>query len=137
MTGSPATRLYGMHCRMQIETLAPGVVRIQIEGRDAGEFGLRPMRDVEARLADSAAGTLFIDARATDGASMQVSRDWALWLGRHRDRLDSVHMLHRSHFVRVTAEFVRRFSSLDQVMHLYEEEANFEAVLARHLPTAG
>jgi hypothetical protein len=54
--------------------------------------------------------TLFIDARRTQGASVDVSNVWAQWLRSHRDQLFRVHMLTGSKFIQMTADSYRWFS---------------------------
>jgi hypothetical protein len=58
------------------------------------------------------------DARHARGPSMDVSGDWAVWLGRHRDELRHVSMLTGSRFVQLTADFVRRFAELGEIMRI-------------------
>ena len=79
---SCSTRLASGTCAFQIERRSPGVLLVRIEGHDIGEFGDLPMRCLEAFMSQDLPVELFIDARATRGASMQVSNDWAAWLGR-------------------------------------------------------
>lgn len=88
------------------------------------------MRDVERLLGDGNV-RLFIDARDTNGASVEVSNDWAQWLSRHRARLAQVHMLTGSKFIRITAEFVRRFAALGDLMEIHASAADFDAALSR------
>jgi hypothetical protein len=47
-----------------------------------------------------------------------VSGEWAGWLGANRAMLESVTMLTGSRFIQITAEFVRRFSSLEGSMRI-------------------
>jgi len=73
---------------------------------------------------------LFIDARDVRGASIEVSGEWALWLGRHHPQLRRVTMLTKSRFIQVTAEFVRRFSDLEGTMRICTEAEVFDRALA-------
>jgi hypothetical protein len=119
----------GVHCNVTIGQLSPRVLVLRISGTDIGEFGDAPMRSLEGRLGAAAPARLFIDARDVRGASIEVSGEWARWLGAHRKELDEIHMLTGSRFVEVTAGFVRRFSALEGVMRIYTEPAVFDAVL--------
>ena len=129
------TRLASDTCAFQIERRSPGVLLVRIEGHDIGEFGDLPMRCLEAFMSQDLPVELFIDARATRGASMQVSNDWAAWLGRSRERLASIRMLSGSRYVHFTAEFVRRFSELEKLMQVDADPAAFDAALAASSPT--
>jgi hypothetical protein len=124
------TRLVTDTCTQVIERRASTVLVLRIEGHDVGEFGALPMRCLEALLPDGFGVELFVDARATRGVTMHVSNDWAAWLARHRDRLVGVHMLTASKYVQVTADFVRRFTGLEDRMRVYGDAAEFDAALA-------
>jgi hypothetical protein len=132
---SCSTRLVSDACAFHIERRRPGVLLLRIEGHDVGEFGNLPMRCLEALMPEDLPAELFIDARATRGASMQVSNDWAAWLGRNRHRLASIRMLSGSRYVHFTAEFVRRFSELEKLMQVDEQAADFDAALAERSPS--
>jgi hypothetical protein len=73
---------------------------------------------------------LFIDARNAQGASLDVSNDWAQWLGKQRARFRQINMLTGSRFVQITADFVRRFAALADIMRIYTEGAAFDDALA-------
>lgn len=132
-TMAPAQRQIrydGVHCNFFIEALPPGVVVLRISGTDVGEFGDAPMKALDEWIAASEPVDFFIDARDVRGASIAVSGDWAGWLSAHKDALRSVTMLTGSRFIQVTAEFVRRFASLEGVMRICTEPAVFDAALS-------
>src|SRR5581483_1624319 len=110
---SQAIRYDGIHCQFQMERLSQDVVILRISGTDIGEFGTAPMAALSDWLKNSDPVDLFIDARDVRGASIEVSGDWAAWLNSHRETLRSVTMLTGSRFIQITAEFVRRFASLE------------------------
>jgi hypothetical protein len=136
MTDAAAARFVSLDCTMTIEELAPGVVLMVIEGADIGQLGDAPFRVMAQLLADRRV-ELFIDARHARGPSMDVSGDWAVWLGRHRNELRHVSMLTGSRFVQLTADFVRRFAELGDVMRIYTEARVFEGALSNALGNAG
>ncbi|MBA2540390.1 MAG: hypothetical protein H0V17_12190 [Deltaproteobacteria bacterium] len=119
----------GVHASFVITRPAHHVVLMTISGRDAGEHGDAPMRALEKELT-AGAFALFIDARKTSGASIDVSNVWARWLRTHRDSLHRVHMLTGTKFVQLTADFVRRFSELGDSMLVYTDGAAFDDALA-------
>ncbi len=71
----------------------------------------------------------FIDARDVRGASIDVSGEWARWLGSHKARLHKVNMLTGSRFIHIAAEFVRRFADLERMMWICTEPDVFDRVL--------
>lgn len=133
MASPPAVTFEGIHSTLTIERPAPGVVVLIIEGRDAGEHGDGPFRELAQDLARGPF-QLFIDARRTRGATIDVSNVWAQWLRTHRDRMHRVHMLTGARFVQLTADFVRRFAGLGDAMRIYTDAAAFDEALADVLP---
>ncbi len=118
----------GLHSTMTLARPVGHVVVLTTSGRDVGEHGDGPMRALEDELRRGPYA-LFIDARKTSGATIDVSNVWAQWLRRHRDELHAVHMLTGSRFVRLTADFVRRFAELGDAMLVYTDGAAFDEAL--------
>lgn len=130
MHAAPTVRLEGVYCTMEIARPALGLVVVTITGSDVGEFGEAPFRELAADVAAGEPIDLFVDARSTQGASIDVSADWALWLRKHRGNLSRVTMITGSRFIEISADFVRRFAGLEGVMRLTNNEAAFDAALA-------
>ena len=121
----------GVHCRFDLEQLSPRAMLLKISGTDVGEFGEAPMLTLSEWLAGTTAPVeFFIDARDVRGASIEVSGEWAQWLGSHKDRLRKVTMLTGSRFIHITAEFVRRFADLEGKMRICTEPDVFDRVLS-------
>jgi hypothetical protein len=70
-------------------------------------------------LSEMAEAELFVDARDVRGATIDVSGEWAVWLGRQKTKLRAVTMLAGTRFIHLTAEFVRRFAELGHHAHLH------------------
>ena len=122
-------RFEGIHCELSIQQFPGGIVVLRIAGSDVGEFGDAPMLRLNERLAGGDAIDLFIDAREVRGASIEVSGEWARWLGAHRIQLRQVSMLTGSRYVQITADFVRRFADLQSVMKVYTDAQAFDSDL--------
>jgi hypothetical protein len=118
-------RFEGAHSTFVISRPAAHVVLVVITGRDAGEHGNGPLELLDQEIG-RAPFSLFVDARGTMGASIDVSNIWARWLRANRDRLHRIHMLTGSRFVQLTADFVRRFAELGDAMLIYTEGAAFD-----------
>ena len=126
---APTPRTFeGLHSTIVIARPAPHVVLMTISGRDAGEHGDGPQRALDEELR-SGPYALYIDARRTTGASVDVSNVWAQWLRSHRDQLHQIHMLTGSKFLQRTADFVRRFAELGDAMHVYTDGIAFDEAL--------
>jgi len=119
----------GVHSSIAIARPVGHVVVVTIQGRDAGEHGEGPLRALDDELTRGPYA-LFVDARQTQGASVDVSNVWAQWLRSRRDQLHRVHMLTGSRFVQLTADFVRRFAELGDAMLIYTDGAAFDEALA-------
>ena len=126
-------QLEGVHCAMEIANPAPQLAVVTIRGSDTGELGDAPFVALEPLVGQGAALHLFIDARDTRAASVEVSGDWALWLQKHRRELREVTMLTGSRFVHITADFVRRFAELGDLMRITTDPAAFDEALAEAL----
>jgi hypothetical protein len=121
----------GVHCRFDLEQLSPRAMVLKISGTDVGEFGETPMLTLTEWLAATTTPVeFFIDARDVRGASIDVSGEWAQWLGSHKGRLHKVTMLTGSRFIHVTAEFVRRFADLEGMMWICTEPEVFDRALS-------
>ncbi len=122
-------RFDGIHCNLAIQRPSTRVVLMKIAGTDVGEFGDAPMKALDDWIGGSSPVHLFIDARDVRGASIEVSGDWALWLTARKPVLESVTMLTGSRFIQITAEFVRRFASLEGSMRICTDPAVFDQAL--------
>jgi hypothetical protein len=129
-TSTAEVQLRGEHCTIVIRRPARGVVLVAFTGNDVGELGERPFEELAADVAGPGPIELFIDARGGVAASMDVSSEWAFWLGRHRRSFRHVSMLTGSRFIQLSASFVRKFADLGELMRLYTDPAAFEGALS-------
>lgn len=128
-----AIRYEGIHCSLIIERPGAGIAVLRLSGSDTGEFGEAPMQELAKDFARANPLELFIDARSVKGASTDVSSEWAQWLGKHRWRFQHISMLTGTRFIQMTANFVRRFAELGDVMKIYTDPVAFDAALERSL----
>jgi hypothetical protein len=126
----------GVHCRVVIERPAQDVVVMRIEGWDAGELGDAPMRELAKDVEKGKPLELFIDARAVKGATLEVSGEWAQWLAKHRSAFKRINMLTGTRFIQLTANFVRRFAELGEIMRISTDPVAFDAELAQSVGRA-
>ncbi len=129
-------RFEGLHVTLLIQRRAPGVIVLVIKGMDTGELGDAPFRALEADIAGDRLVELFVDTRDSRGASVSVSSEWAVWLRRHKQRFRHVSMLVGSPFIKLTADFVRRFADLDELMRIYTDPAAFDGALSHAVGNA-
>ncbi len=127
MTFKVSTRIENATCEMTIVQLNATSVLLRISGNDIGEFMDVPMRCIDALLSPNVPANLFVDTRETQGVTMTASGAWAAWLEKRRNSFESIHFLASGRYVTVSAQFVRRFSGLEDTMHIYEDPAIFDA----------
>jgi hypothetical protein len=102
---------------------------IVLAGTDIGEFADLPLRQLESDLARHELIEIFVDARALKAASLEVGKNWALWIIRHRGRFKRISVLTASRYFRITAEFVRGFTGLSHLMSVSTDESAFDKSL--------
>ena len=129
-------RWEGIHFSLAIERPAAGIVLLRFSGWDAGEFGDAPMLELAKDLINDARIELFIDVWDVKGASIEVSGDWSQWLGKHKLSFKHISMLTGSRYIQVTANFVRRFGELGELMRIYTEPAAFDSALNESIEVA-
>lgn len=111
----------------------PATLWVGIEGEDTGDFATAAL-DEPTRALGREPLALFVDAREAVGVSAAVGEEWTGWIATHRQRLEGVHMLVRSKYLRLTVEVARHLSRTGEVLRLYDSAEDFEQVLARRLP---
>lgn len=131
-----AIQFEGVHFKAAIERPATGVVVARMSGWDAGELGDGLLRELAKDVAKPNSLSLFIDARSVRGASIEVSGEWAHWLGKHRDAFRQISMLTGSRYVHVSATFVQRYAGLADLMRIYTDAGAFDEALAEAVAAA-
>lgn len=129
-------RFADAHCTITVSRPAKGVVLVSFEGHDAGTLGDRPFLEISRYVTPAGKIELFIDARGGRSASLDVSSEWARWLSKHRESFHHVSMLTGSRFVQLSADFVRKFADLGDVMRIYTDPAAFESALQSSVASA-
>jgi hypothetical protein len=124
------------HGSLTIHRPAPRVVLLCLVGNDAGQFGDAPFQELAPDLHDDGRLELFIDARSGIAASLDVSSEWAIWLGNNKRSFRHVSMLTGSRFIQLSAGFVRRFADMGDLMRLYTDPAAFEGALSNAVANA-
>jgi len=129
MQSEPVTRvLQSTTSVLTIHRPARGVVVLTITGTDVGEHGDAPFAELVNDIAEGPF-ELFVDARQSRAVALDVSGTWAAWLRTQRASLRRVNMLTGSRFVALTANFVREFAELGELMRVYSDPAAFDAAL--------
>lgn len=125
----PSVVYEGAHSSLAISRPAPAVAVVVLAGSDIGEFADLPMRELAKDLSRFGSIDLFVDARAMKGTSIEVSKDWALWIIKHRLQFKRITVLTGSRYFHITAEFVRRFTGLFHLMRVFTDQSAFDEKL--------
>jgi hypothetical protein len=128
--------LLGRNSSVRIHRPGKRVVVIVLAGNDVGEHGTAPFLELSRDAADGPF-ELFIDARDSRGVTLDVSGSWARWLSEHRDSLRRVNMLTGSRFIELTANFVRDFADLGELMRIYADAEAFDSALGQATRNSG
>jgi hypothetical protein len=136
MTPSREITFHNEHGSLTIHRPAPRVVLLVLVGSDAGQFGDAPFKELAQDLHADGQLELFIDARSGKAASLDVSSEWAIWLGGNKRSFRHVSMLTGSRFIQLSAGFVRRFADMGDLMRLYTDPAAFEGALSNAVANA-
>jgi hypothetical protein len=124
-----ATRFEAGECTIVIASIDDERVLVVFRGKDRGELGSDPFRDLESRFVAGRPLELFFDLQSAVGATLEVSGKWAVWLRNNQGRLTRVSMLTGSPFVRLSAKVVKRFSRLGEKLQLYTDPSAFAGAL--------
>jgi hypothetical protein len=124
---SPVIEFKGTHGTLELSRPAVGVVLIVLKGRDVGEFGDAPFRELDKELALGLPFEVFVDARAVPSASIEVSGEWARWMMANRDRIQRFNIFCQSRFIEITAKFVQQFTQFGPRMRIYTDAEAFES----------
>jgi hypothetical protein len=119
----------GEHATLTVSRPVSGVIVMKFEGCDVGEFGDTPFRELEQDLDALSLVEIFVDARTTASASLDVSAEWAQWMMANQERIRRLNILCGSRFIELTATFVQRFTQFGPRMRIYTEAAAFDAAL--------
>lgn len=119
-----------LHCSLTVTRPAEGLVLLVFAGTDIGELADRPFVEMARDLEGGLPIEVWIDARATAAASMDVSSGWADWLATNRRQLHQVTVLSGSNLLAVTVAFAARYSGLGSRMRIFRHPAAFDSALA-------
>lgn len=129
MLQHPEVKFQTLYCTISVARPGAAIVLVRFAGRDVGELGDAPFREVERDLDAHGVVELFIDAREGEGATIDVSAQWAQWLKANKKRFHVVNMLAGTRFIQLSADFVRTFADLGEVMRIFGDVAAFDTEL--------
>jgi hypothetical protein len=127
-------RLSAEGCCFTYRRPAPGVVLIQIQGHDRGQFGQATTDELLGDLNTYAPIELFVDTTDVQAATGSVSDHWTAWFKSNRSALKRVTILTRSKLVHLTIEISKLFSRTGELIRIYLDPVNFERAISRSVP---
>lgn len=128
-----AVRLEAARCSFTFRLVAPRLLRVDIRGRDRGQFGPAVFEEIRFHLGGEPL-ELFVDASEAEGPTTQVSDAWTRFLNREAPHLKRVSILAVSNFVHLAVSVAKLFSRTGELVQVYSDPALFRAALATSAP---
>lgn len=125
-----STRLSKGGCSFTYTLVAPRALRVDIRGRDTGQFGPAPLEEIRLHLGGPPL-ELFVDAREADGPTSEVSEAWTRFLNKEAPHLKRVSILAVSKFVHLTVSVAKLFSRTGDLVQVYSEPELFRSAIER------
>jgi hypothetical protein len=124
-----ARRFQADQASFVVTRVRPGVLLVQAEGPDRGQFRDVVLAELSAELERFAVDVeLFVDAHRVDMVAVEARGIWTAWLERHRDRVRRVHMLTATPHVQLVASIAGHYSRTKLIT--YQDAAAFGEALA-------
>jgi hypothetical protein len=127
-TSDGAVRLEAGRCVFSYRLLAPRVLKVDIQGRDRGQFGPAVFEEIRFHMGGEPL-ELFVDASRADGPTQEVSEAWTRFLNREAPHLKRVSILAVSNFVHLTVSVAKLFSRTGELVQVYSNPDLFNTAL--------
>ena len=105
----------------------PGVLEIEIEGTDNGQFGTAALDEIALALMRERPLELFVDASAASMPAVPVSREWARFFAHNAKDLKRVSVLVSSKTVELTVAIAQHLSQTGKLIQIYTDAELFNA----------
>ena len=105
----------------------PGVLEIEIEGTDNGQFGTAALDEIALALMRERPLELFVDASAASMPAVPVSREWARFFANNAKDLKRVSVLVSSKTVELTVAIAQHLSQTGKLIQIYSDAEIFHA----------
>lgn len=123
-------RLSDARCSFTFRLAAPRVLKVDIQGRDRGQFGPAVFEEIRFHMGGEPL-ELFVDASRAEGPVLEVSEAWTRFLNREAPHLKRVSILAVSKFVHLTVSVAKLFSRTGELVQVYSDAELFKAALEK------
>jgi hypothetical protein len=106
---------------------SPGLLEIEIEGVDRGQFGSAALDEIARALVRERPLEIFVDASAASMPAVEVSRQWMKFFALNRNDLKRVSVLVSSKSVELTIAIAQHLSQTGKLIQIYTDREVFEA----------
>lgn len=113
-------------CKFILRCLCPGVLEVQIQGDDDGQFGTAIVDEVAMVLLREGSLELFVDASEAMLRSINVSGAWKRFFELNRKNLRRVTVLASSKPVALTMGIARHLSHTADLVQIHSDRASYE-----------
>lgn len=129
-TSDGAVRLEAGRCVFRYRLLAPRVLKVDIQGRDRGQFGPAVFEEIRFHMGGEPL-ELFVDASRAEGPTQEVSEAWTRFLNREAPHLKRVSILAVSNFVHLTVSVAKLFSRTGELVQVYSDSDLFKNAMEK------
>ena len=108
-------------CRFTFRRPRAGVLEIEIEGIDNGQFGTAPLDEVAKALIRERPLELFVDASRASMPAVSVSREWTRFFALNQKDLKRVSVLVSDKSVKLTIAIAQHLSQTGKLIQIYTD----------------
>ena len=119
-------RLHDDRCSFRFRA-SPGVLEVDIEGVDRGQFGAAALDEIARALVRERPLELFIDASAASMPAVEVSRQWTRFFALNQKDLKRVSVLVSSRSLELTVAIAQHLSQTGRLIQIYSDREVFES----------
>ena len=118
-------------CRFVFSRPRAGVLEIEIDGIDRGQFGAAPLDEVARAIVRERPLELFVDATRASMPAVSVSQEWTRFFALNRQDLSRVSVLVSDKSVELTVAIAQHLSRTGKLIQIYTDAELFGARKAK------
>ena len=123
------------HCHYLIKRLKPGILLIEVSGKETGSLGRAPLGEVAVEAALHPPVRLFIDLSELSQVASTVSGDWTAWFRANEKSIRRVDALVSSTYLKLTVAASQLFSRTGDMIRIHTDAAKFASAIRQEIPT--
>jgi hypothetical protein len=130
------TRLRDEACTFIFKRMRPGMLCVEVKGRDKGQFGTAPLDQLRAEIQRFGSLTLFIDAEQGAATGLGVTEMWRDFFKANKNSIESVSVLVGSRYMEFMVSVALHLANMGRVVTITTDRDVFEHNLTRQREAA-